>query len=33
MVITSAFAAFAYLSMMIADWTGDIGPDESLSNT
>jgi len=32
MVATSAFAAFAYLSMLIADWTGELGPDESLSN-
>lgn len=31
MVATSAFAAFAYLSMMIADWTGDLGADEALT--
>ncbi|MEP5155367.1 TRAP transporter small permease [Planktotalea sp.] len=33
MVATAIFAAFAYLSMLIADWTGSLGPDESLSNT
>ncbi|MEP2780863.1 MAG: TRAP transporter small permease [Pseudoruegeria sp.] len=31
MVATSAFAAYAYLSMLIADWTGQLGDDESLS--
>jgi len=32
MVATSVFAAFAYLSMAIADWTGELGPDEALTN-
>ncbi|MEP4197896.1 MAG: TRAP transporter small permease [Aliishimia sp.] len=31
-VATSAFAAFAYLSMMIADWRGHLGPDEALTH-
>lgn len=33
MVATSAFAAFAYLSMLVADWTGQLGADESLTNS
>jgi TRAP-type C4-dicarboxylate transport system permease small subunit len=32
MVATSAFAAFAYLSMMIADWTGNLGESEALTD-
>ena len=32
MVATSVFAAFAYLSMMVADWTGHLGVDEALSH-
>lgn len=32
MVATSVFAAFAYLSMMVADWTGHLGEDEALSH-
>jgi TRAP-type C4-dicarboxylate transport system permease small subunit len=32
MVATSIFAAFAYLSMLIADWTGHLGEDEALSH-
>lgn len=32
MVATSAFAAYAYLAMLIADWTGNLGPNEALSN-
>jgi TRAP-type C4-dicarboxylate transport system permease small subunit len=31
-VVTSAFAAFAYLSMMIADWTGNLGHNEALTD-
>ena len=31
MVATSAFAAIAYLTMMIADWTGGLGEDETLT--
>lgn len=31
-VATSAFAAFAYLSMMVADWRGQLGPDETLTH-
>lgn len=31
-VLTSAFAAFAYLTMMIADWRGDLGEDEALTH-
>ena len=31
-VATSAFAAFAYLSMLIADWTGQLSDRESLSD-
>lgn len=31
-MITSAFAAFAYLSMMIADWRGLLGDDEALTH-
>lgn len=33
MVATSAFAAFAYLSMLIADWSGTLGQDETLTNS
>ena len=29
---TSAFAAFAYLSMMVADWRGQLGDDEALTH-
>lgn len=32
MVVSSAFAAFAYLSMLVADWTGHLGADETLTN-
>lgn len=32
MVATSVFAAFAYLSMLVADWTGHLGADETLTN-
>lgn len=28
---TSVFAAFAYLSMMVADWRGQLGDDEALT--
>ena len=30
MVATAVFAAFAYLAMMIADWCGHLGADETL---
>lgn len=29
---TAAFAAFAYLSMMVADWRGMLGDDEALTH-
>lgn len=29
---TSAFAGFAYLSLMIADWTGNLGESEALTD-
>jgi len=29
-VITAAFAAFAYINLMIADWRGDLNDDEAL---
>ena len=29
-VITGAFAAFAYLTLIVADWRGDLSDDESL---
>ena len=32
LVITAAFAAFAYLSMMAADWRGQLGSDEALTH-
>lgn len=32
LVITAAFAAFAYLSMMVADWRGQLGADEALTH-
>jgi TRAP-type C4-dicarboxylate transport system permease small subunit len=32
MVATSLFAAFAYLSMMIADWRGELGANEALTH-
>ncbi|MEP5759003.1 MAG: TRAP transporter small permease [Litoreibacter sp.] len=32
MVATSIFAAFAYLSMMIADWSGHLSEDETLTH-
>jgi TRAP-type C4-dicarboxylate transport system permease small subunit len=31
-VATSAFAAFAYLTMMIADWRGELGANEALTH-
>ena len=31
-VVTGAFAAFAYLMMMIADWRGELPEDEALVN-
>lgn len=31
-VATSAFAAFAYLTMMVADWRGHLGADEALTH-
>lgn len=32
MMATAAFAAFAYLSMMIADWSGQLGSEETLTH-
>ena len=32
LVATAAFAAFAYLSMMVADWQGQLGDDEALTH-
>ena len=29
-VITGAFAAFAYLTLIVADWRGDLADDQSL---
>lgn len=31
-VATSAFAAFAYLTMIIADWRGDLSSDDALTH-
>ncbi|WP_305988308.1 TRAP transporter small permease [Roseibium sp. MMSF_3544] len=31
-VVTAAFAAFAYVSLIIADWTGALGPSDSLTD-
>ncbi|MEL6522441.1 MAG: TRAP transporter small permease [Pseudomonadota bacterium] len=31
--VTAIFAAFAYFSMIIADWRGQLGPGDSLTHT
>lgn len=31
LVFTAAFAAFAYLSMIVADWRGHLSPDDALT--
>ena len=31
-LITGVFSAFAYLTMIVADWRGDLRDDESLIN-
>ncbi|MEO9650355.1 MAG: TRAP transporter small permease [Roseobacter sp.] len=32
MLVTSVFASFAYLSMIVADWRGQLGSDEALTH-